>query len=205
MKNIEAMNCISSTVLLCCSTSVWFEHFYTFQSGSNCFCCQTSWSKNCILGLHRCLTVCKLILFACFWPKSYQGGSLGKSHQNGDYIKSCNAKKWSIKTSKLNCLCANYVKSYHFLFLLTNTEDNLWHFDLLQRADGFYIYSREAYRRTEELLHNYAFHQRTRSNNRCQKVHQLILHENLCKSKSNLTSLTATMPLKIATELIFAK
>ena len=25
--------------------------------------------------------------FACFWPKGYQFGSLGKSHQNGDYLK----------------------------------------------------------------------------------------------------------------------
>ena len=25
--------------------------------------------------------------FACIWPKSYQRGSLGKSHQNGDYLK----------------------------------------------------------------------------------------------------------------------
>ena len=25
--------------------------------------------------------------FACFWPKCYQLGSLGKSHQNGDYLK----------------------------------------------------------------------------------------------------------------------
>ena len=25
--------------------------------------------------------------FACFWPKGYQLGSLGKSHQNGDYLK----------------------------------------------------------------------------------------------------------------------
>ena len=25
--------------------------------------------------------------FACFWPKGYQRGSLGKSHQNGDYLK----------------------------------------------------------------------------------------------------------------------
>ena len=24
---------------------------------------------------------------ACFWPKGYQLGSLGKSHQNGDYLK----------------------------------------------------------------------------------------------------------------------
>ena len=24
--------------------------------------------------------------FACFWPKGYQLGSLGKSHQNGDYL-----------------------------------------------------------------------------------------------------------------------
>ena len=25
--------------------------------------------------------------FACFWPKGYRLGSLGKSHQNGDYLK----------------------------------------------------------------------------------------------------------------------
>ena len=25
--------------------------------------------------------------FACFWPKGYHLGSLGKSHQNGDYLK----------------------------------------------------------------------------------------------------------------------
>ena len=25
--------------------------------------------------------------FACFWPKGYQCASLGKSHQNGDYLK----------------------------------------------------------------------------------------------------------------------
>ena len=25
--------------------------------------------------------------FACFWPKGYQLGSLGKSHQNDDYLK----------------------------------------------------------------------------------------------------------------------
>ena len=25
--------------------------------------------------------------FACFWPKGYQLRSLGKSHQNGDYLK----------------------------------------------------------------------------------------------------------------------
>ena len=25
--------------------------------------------------------------FACFWPKCYQRGSLGKSHQKGDYLK----------------------------------------------------------------------------------------------------------------------
>ena len=25
--------------------------------------------------------------FACFWPKDYQLGSLGKSHQNSDYLK----------------------------------------------------------------------------------------------------------------------
>ena len=25
--------------------------------------------------------------FACFWPKGYQRGSLGKSHQNDDYLK----------------------------------------------------------------------------------------------------------------------
>ena len=25
--------------------------------------------------------------FACFWPTGYQLGSLGKSHQNGDYLK----------------------------------------------------------------------------------------------------------------------
>ena len=25
--------------------------------------------------------------FACFWPKGYQRRSLGKSHQNGDYLK----------------------------------------------------------------------------------------------------------------------
>ena len=25
--------------------------------------------------------------FACFWPKGYQLGSLGKSHQNSDYLK----------------------------------------------------------------------------------------------------------------------
>ena len=25
--------------------------------------------------------------FACFWPKGYQLGSVGKSHQNSDYLK----------------------------------------------------------------------------------------------------------------------
>ena len=25
--------------------------------------------------------------FACFWPKGYEGRSLVKSHQNGDYLK----------------------------------------------------------------------------------------------------------------------
>ena len=25
--------------------------------------------------------------FACGWPKGYQHGSLGKSHQNGDYLQ----------------------------------------------------------------------------------------------------------------------
>ena len=32
----------------------------------------------------------KVILFNCFagfWPNGYQRGSLGKSHQNGDYLK----------------------------------------------------------------------------------------------------------------------
>ena len=33
--------------------------------------------------------------FACFWPKSYQRRSLGKSHQNGDYLKTNNAKELS--------------------------------------------------------------------------------------------------------------
>ena len=28
-----------------------------------------------------------IVFFACFWPKGYQLGSLGKSHQNGDYLK----------------------------------------------------------------------------------------------------------------------
>ena len=27
------------------------------------------------------------IRFTCFWPKGYQRGSLGKSHQNGVYLK----------------------------------------------------------------------------------------------------------------------
>ena len=27
-----------------------------------------------------------------FWPKGYQRGSQGKSHQNGDYLKTSNAK-----------------------------------------------------------------------------------------------------------------
>ena len=30
---------------------------------------------------------CFLIVFVCFWPKGYQLGSLGKSHQNDDYLK----------------------------------------------------------------------------------------------------------------------
>ena len=25
--------------------------------------------------------------FACFWPKGYQRGSRGKSHQNGEYLQ----------------------------------------------------------------------------------------------------------------------
>ena len=31
--------------------------------------------------------------FACYWPKGYQRESLGKSLQNGDYLKTSNAKK----------------------------------------------------------------------------------------------------------------
>ena len=31
--------------------------------------------------------------FACFWSKGYQRGSLGKSHQNGDYLKQAMRKK----------------------------------------------------------------------------------------------------------------
>ena len=31
--------------------------------------------------------------FACFWPKGYQPGSLGKSHQNGNYLKQAMRKK----------------------------------------------------------------------------------------------------------------
>ena len=31
--------------------------------------------------------------FACVWPKDYQRGSLGKSHQNGDYLKQAMQKK----------------------------------------------------------------------------------------------------------------
>ena len=30
--------------------------------------------------------------FACFWPKGYQLGSLGRSHQNGDYLKQATRK-----------------------------------------------------------------------------------------------------------------
>ena len=41
--------------------------------------------------------------FACFWPKGYQLGSLGKSHQNGDYLK--NFKLWpAIVKKHLNWL-----------------------------------------------------------------------------------------------------
>ena len=31
--------------------------------------------------------VLMFIRFACFWPKAYHRVSLGKSHQNGDYLK----------------------------------------------------------------------------------------------------------------------
>ena len=39
--------------------------------------------------------------FACFWPKGYQRKSLGKSHQNGRYLKASNAKK----------LCSHWVRT----------------------------------------------------------------------------------------------
>ena len=42
------------------------------------------------LRLIRCMQRQSLSLFnhfACFWPKGYQLGSLGKSHQNGDYLR----------------------------------------------------------------------------------------------------------------------
>ena len=32
--------------------------------------------------------------FACFWPKGYQRGSLGKSHQNRDYLKQAMRKSY---------------------------------------------------------------------------------------------------------------
>ena len=37
--------------------------------------------------------------FAYFWPKDYQRGSLGKSHQNGDYLKQAMRK---------NCLTTEF-------------------------------------------------------------------------------------------------
>ena len=40
------------------------------------------------------------------WPKGYQRGSLGKSHQNGDYLKTSNAKKLS---SRRNRTCSLWI------------------------------------------------------------------------------------------------
>ena len=42
--------------------------------------------------------------FACFWPKGYQLGSLGKSHQNGDYLKQAMRKIVSPQESNLQPL-----------------------------------------------------------------------------------------------------
>ena len=38
---------------------------------------------------------------ACFWPKGYQRRSLGKSHQNGDYLKQAMRKKASLGFPRL--------------------------------------------------------------------------------------------------------
>ena len=39
-----------------------------------------------------------------FWPKSYQGGSPGKIHQNGDYFKQ------AIRKTTLNKQCEKVIK-----------------------------------------------------------------------------------------------
>ena len=55
--------------------------------------------------------------FACFWPKGYQLGSLGKSHQNGDYLKQAMRKivfpqESNLQTSK-NILIDLLLQSYN--------------------------------------------------------------------------------------------
>ena len=44
-------------------------------------------TSKCVLEAKDVLTVLMFNRFACFWSKSYQRGSLGKSHQNGEYLK----------------------------------------------------------------------------------------------------------------------
>ena len=46
--------------------------------------------------------------FACVWPKDYQRGSLGKSHQNGDYLKQAMQKK----------LCSHRIRTCSLWFQL---------------------------------------------------------------------------------------
>ena len=56
-------------------------------------CCDQYLKKTMILALH-------LIAFClrAFWFKGYQRGSLGKSHQNGDYLKQAKRKSYPFAT-----------------------------------------------------------------------------------------------------------
>ena len=57
-----------------CSTKPDIRHFFLIFSQLRCF-----WRLLARVLIFNC--------FACFWPKGYQSGSLGKSHKNGDYLK----------------------------------------------------------------------------------------------------------------------
>ena len=69
--------------------------------------------------------------FACFWPKDYQLGSLGKSHQNGDYLKEAMRKIVFPQESNLQPL--DY-RSTALPLELEKTPPRMLHFGYLNPA-----------------------------------------------------------------------
>ena len=79
--------------------------------------------------------------FACFWPKGYQLGSLGKSHQNGDYLKQAMRKFALPQESNLQPL---HYRSTALPLELEKTPPRMLNFGYLNPATCLYDFNNKS-------------------------------------------------------------